>query len=817
MGNKRIISLLLILVLIFSVMGCKGKNGDQTSETNSPTATTKPKKTEAPVDILSTKTPAPNKMKPVTADEATDDNATYTDIISGVKSDFNDATTLAETGWNYYHSGKAELSDEGIDGTHCVKYYGASREGDKYAFSCPTTNLYKYLTKAGTYKISYMVRLGGEDYDSISGTGFKVIIRGNGAKDENSFIAPDKNKKNYRFDPSATIDGEVGEWMTVEFKITILPDDIEAGVSHSWYLCLHMINEYATEIYIDDFKIQYAEPAPATEKLVTTAQTWVASEMTFIAKKAVDDPVMTRTFDVVFTNGNKTITMPGFWDGDNIWRVRFALPTEGKWTYKTVYSDTSDSGVHNKTGSIQVEKYSGSLEIYQRGFVKTQPNTKYFTYADGTPFFYLGDTHWNFVTEEYDKAGAKSTGTDATSHFKYIVNKRISQGFTVYQSQPNEVSFDMTDGITVKDIAGLQNMDRYFKYIADQGMVHANAQFFFASSMNSVIMVNYTQAQYEKLLDALSRYWVARYGAYPVMYTLAQEVDNDYYYKENGASNTTMNALNNPWKFVCTAIAKYDPYDNPISAHQEGASKIMDYTTAVNSSFRNVEGHTWWASQWKPVLNVATNFSGARDYWEGGQGKPAVMYEGRYEGLWTNEYGARAQMWLSFLNGMFGHGYGAIDIWLYNSTYDMDADTKRDGVIITVEDKQKPWGESIEFAGGYQMGYAKSFFEQYEWWKLAPAFDDKKIFTSETGFYSVAYIEKDLFICYLYDDISKTGTKKTGTLTGLDANADYTYQWFNPRTTAMSEPVKVQKDGTNFVIGERPNAEDWVLVVQKSK
>ena len=71
---------------------------------------------------------------------------------------------------------------------------------------------------------------------------------------------------------------------------------------------------------------------------------------------------------------------------------------------------------------------------------------------------------------------------------------------------------------------------------------------------------------------------------------------------------------------------------------------------------------------------------------------------------------------------------------------------------------------------------------------------------------------------YSYNDISQEeGTKLTGTLTGLDANADYTYYWYNPRTTATSEPAKVNKDGTNFTIGERPSAEDWVLVVQKTK
>ncbi len=814
MKNTRLLALLLIFVMLFTVIGCE----NNTATDNSPTPTQKAQKTPAAADLLSTKTPAPNKMKPVTADKVEEDeNVSYTDLVTGVKSNFDDATSTSDTGWNFYHSGKVALSDEGVDDTQCIKYYDASREGVKYTYSCPTTNLYKLMKKAGTYKVSFNVRLGGEDWDSISGTGFKVLIRGNGSKDENSFIAPDKQKINYRFDPSATIDGEVGEWMTIEFSLTVLPDDLDGDPTHAWYLCLHMIDEYATEIYIDNFTVKYAEPAEENETLVTTAQTWVASEMTFVADEVVDDPVGTQTLDVVFTNGNKTITMPGFWDGDNVWRVRFALPSEGTWTYKTVFSDTSDKGVHNKSGSITVEAYSGSLEIYKHGFVKTDPNAKYFMYADGTPFFYLGDTHWNFVAEEYDKAGSKSTGTDTTSHFKYIVNKRVAQGYTVYQSQPNEVAFDMTDGITVKDLAGLKNMDRYFKYIADQGLVHANAQFFFASSMNKTVMKNYSQAEYEKLLDILSRYWVARYGAYPVMYTLAQEIDNDFYYKENTGENTEMNALNNPWKFVCTAMAKYDPYDNPISAHQEGSTKIMNFTTAVNSAFRNIEGHTWWANQWKPALNLPTDFSVARDFWEGGQNKPTVVYEGRYEGLWTNEYGARAQGWLAFLNGMFGHGYGAIDIWLYNSTYNMNEDTVRDGVRITVETKQTPWGKAIEYAGGYQMGYMKTFLEQYQWWKLVPAFDDKKIFTSETGFYSVAYIEKDLFIAYLYDDISQEGTKLTGTLTGLDANAEYTYQWFNPRTTATSDPEPVEKDGTNFTIGERPSAEDWVLVVQKVK
>lgn len=813
MAKRRLLALVLVFIMLFSIAGCKKTNTEKPS--NTPEETAKPSES---VDILSTVTPVPDRMPPVVADKEESGNNSELVFESIHYMDFETAESAKEAGWSSFNSGKVEISEDGgVDDSRCVRYYDASRDGIRYQYSCPTTNLYKIMTKAGTYKVSYMVRIGGEDADSVSNPGFAILIRGGSAQDENSFIAPSKHNSNYSFVPKATIDGEVGDWMTVEFQLTVLDTDIQPGTDHSWFLCMHMINEYATEFYIDDFRVLYAEPAPEKETLVTNAETWVANEMTFISNKAVSDPVNTQTLDVEFTNGHQTITRPGFWDGNNVWRVRFALPTEGTWTYKTIFSDKSDSGVHNKTGSIEVTKYAGDLNIYKHGFVTTKENTKYFVYADGTPFFYLGDTHWNFLAEEYDKGGSKSTGTDATSHFKFIVNKRIQQGFTVYQTQPNEVSFDFSDGINIKDIAGLKIADKYFKYIAKMGLVHANAQFFFASIMNSFVMKNYSQAEYEKLLDTLSRYWVARFGAYPVMWTLAQEVDNDYYYNENTKTNTTMTAENNPWKYVCTALYKYDAYKNPISAHQEGASTIIKYTTASNSAFRNTEGHTWWATQWKPILNQPIDFSGAMDYWASGQGKPAVMYEGRYEGLWTNEYGARAQGWLSFLNGMFGHGYGAVDIWLYNSTYDIEKDSVRDGITITVETKQTPWGKSIEYATGYQLGYMRKFFEKYEWWNLVPVFDDKKVFTSETGTYSVATIGNDLYIAYLYDDISKEGTKLTGSINNLDANSEYTYQWFNPRTSAMSVPAKVNKNGTTFTIGERPSAEDWVLVVQKVK
>jgi hypothetical protein len=94
-----------------------------------------------------------------------------------------------------------------------------------------------------------------------------------------------------------------------------------------------------------------------------------------------------------------------------------------------------------------------------------------------------------------------------------------------------------------------------------------------------------------------------------------------------------------------------------------------------------------------------------------GQDKPSGLYEGLYDYLWTNKFGARMQGWTAFLNGMFGHSYGAVDIWLYDSAYNMNAPTIRDGITITAADKQIKWAESVNLNSALQMGYMHNFFK----------------------------------------------------------------------------------------------------------
>jgi hypothetical protein len=518
-----------------------------------------------------------------------------------------------------------------------------------------------------------------------------------------------------------------------------------------------------------------------------TKQQWIVAEFNFKSSNTYNDSFNDVDVDVIFKNDDGTeMKVPAFWDGNNIWRVRFAPPILGIWKYTTICTDIDNTGLNNKTGEFKCVKYDGQYLIYKRGFIKTIPGIRYFVYDDKTPFFYLGDTHMNIVANKMVS-------------FKTIINKRVEQGFNVIHSEPLEVKYNLSNGLSFDDLEGFRRLDERFQYVAHKGFVHANSQFFFVSELG------YNGDKYsDDYLDKLSRYWVARYSAYPVLWTTAQECDNDFKFGEYSQHNY-YDAETNPWKKVAAYIHKYDPYKHPLTAHMEYAT----YTNASGSAFRDIKGHTWWAVQWSPIKNGVMNFTIPKDFWDNGQGKVTVMYEGCFDYLWTNHFGIRVQGWSAFLTGMYGYGYGAADIWLYNSTYDMNQSTIKDGITITVEQKQAKWTESLEFESAYQMGYMKNFFITHRWWELEPRFNGEGYFDNLGSYYSVATKENDLYVVYFYNT-----NQVTGRLKGM-VNTSYSIQWYNPRDGYPLEENIVSISNGTYEIGPKPDGEDWVLVAKK--
>ena len=560
-----------------------------------------------------------------------------------------------------------------------------------------------------------------------------------------------------------------------------------------------------------------AETEPKEEKAMTyETETWIAVDLEFKSNKVYKtNKQVYAQFDATFTNSatGTSLTIPGFWNGGRTFIVRFAPTEEGEWEFVT--SAPNDPDLDGKTGTVTAKLYSGNLEIYKHGFVTTN-GSKHFVYADGTPFFYLGDTHWNMYQEEFDSPGPHAGNTGAKSHFKYIVDKRIEQGFTVYQSEPIGTKADLADGeLSAADASYFAKNDRYYQYIAEKGLVHANAEFFFCSSMSEALMED------EQYLEAISRYWVARYSAYPVMWTLAQEADNDFY-RERG-DQKIYDFTNNPWVKIAEYIHKYDAYAHPLSCHQENA--VFTTVTGAGSSEPSRDnggksafydedvtsrtGHNWWAAQWSP--NIAGQDSGrtARDYWE--SDKVAINYEGRYCNLWTKDTGARMQSWISMLDGFAGVGYGAADIWLYNGTYDMNT-TSNDGLdTITPADKATRWSEAVEFESAWQQGIMRRFFERFDWWNLTPDLDSKNLFKPDRSYAAAASVGNETYVVYLYMQSTKSGT-----VLGLAENAAYEAEWFDPRTGKDIEIGEIEPDSDGmWKAPEKPTAEDYVLFLKK--
>ena len=142
-----------------------------------------------------------------------------------------------------------------------------------------------------------------------------------------------------------------------------------------------------------------AKPAP---RLHTACETWRMTELVFESRKQYADPFSDIALDLILSGEGGTYTVPCFWDGGNLWRARFVCSAAGIWQLGTVCSDPENTDLHGRTGEAVCAAYAGDKEIYRRGFVTTRYKKRYFTYDDGAPFFYLGDTHWSLGDETAD-------------------------------------------------------------------------------------------------------------------------------------------------------------------------------------------------------------------------------------------------------------------------------------------------------------------------------------------------------------------------------------------------------------------------------
>ena len=237
---------------------------------------------------------------------------------------------------------------------------------------------------------------------------------------------------------------------------------------------------------------------------------------------------------------------PAFWDGGNIWKIRFAPDEPGKWSWKTVCTDPSDKGLHGVTGVLECVPNGGDLDLERHGMIRVGGGGRYFVHADGTPFLWLGDTHWMmFDTESLNDCNHpahKGGKCPFGGLMQHIAAVRCRNGFTVFQTYPNAgknwFMKDRTDMVDPEHFR--QAFDPVMEHLASLGFVIALGVGHYTASVRIP----------EADLCRWGRYIAARYGAFPVVWITCQEMNSPAI---QGGAEANRQAV---WEKVAAEIAR---------------------------------------------------------------------------------------------------------------------------------------------------------------------------------------------------------------------------------------------------------------------
>src|SRR5689334_449075 len=122
------------------------------------------------------------------------------------------------------------------------------------------------------------------------------------------------------------------------------------------------------------------------------AHVWEAQEIVLAAARDYANPYIEVECWIDLEGPGFKQRVYGFWDGGRIFKVRFVATQAGDWSWRVSSNHPEDAGLAG-SGKLRAVAWSAA-EIAQNpnrhGFVRTGAHSLH--YADGTPFFLLGDT-----------------------------------------------------------------------------------------------------------------------------------------------------------------------------------------------------------------------------------------------------------------------------------------------------------------------------------------------------------------------------------------------------------------------------------------
>ncbi len=556
-----------------------------------------------------------------------------------------------------------------------------------------------------------------------------------------------------------------------------------------------------------------------------------------------------------------------FWDGGNIFRVRLVATAPGKWTYRSGSNQKNDRGLNNKTGEFNAVAWTEEEKKEnpnRRGFIRSTPNGHALQYADGTPFFLIGDTWLAGTTWRLPFRGVESSDNYIPGPgigFEDAVAYRKKQGFNSvsmiacfpnWESDCNPSTYADRNGIY------LRNAWEKFGYYTEEGELtsknmrdeNGNKPFYMLSEHESVADFDRINPEYFKSLDKKMRH-LSDEGFVPLLETVRR--DNcpawkeyfdfnesyaryvQYLISRYGAYNIIFSGVHLDWipeKYSLTS----DEFNGVLTYHFRKYGNLpfgQPHTTLINNSTYTQFGH----GDDCPWLTMHSVGNKPRDHrvsdslqilFDLKPPYPAINFEPYYTG-WNHEinmpggerppadsprdnYFSRAQMYGSVLSGgLSGHVHGT-------SAYDITTTGEPDGA------RHHFW-DALKFKSALYMRHLSDFVlsEGDKYRRLEPAHNDidprKAPGSPDEGLDGWAYMmrtsEKDFALLYFE---KKSVLPK---LSGFIENELYKFKWFNPSNGKWKDIIQIKSDEKGeielpaFPNKDNPSSKDWAAKIVK--
>lgn len=516
-------------------------------------------------------------------------------------------------------------------------------------------------------------------------------------------------------------------------------------------------------------------------------------EITLLSNRTYSNPFNEVILDAVFTNpAGKELKVPGFWAGGNTWKVRYASSLVGDHLFRTVCSVKDDKGLEGITGKIIIRKYDGQNLLFRHGSIKIAADKRHFTYADGTPFFWLGDTWWMGLTKRIQWPEEVRT----------LAADRIQKGFNViqivaglYPDMPafdergaNEAGFPWDTDYTAIRPEYFNAADRRINFLVEQGLVPCivGAWGYYLPWMGT-----------EKVKQHW-RYLIARWGALPVVWCAAGETTMPYYLSKDEKGDEVFQK--NEWTKVISYIRAIDPFNNIITTHPSRTAR----SSVTDPSLLDFDMHQTGHGS-VPSIESALALEG----WRTKPVMPVISGESEYEALEIPDplpaAASRQAFWVNTINaGFAGHTYGANGIWQINRRNKPYGNSPGGNNWGTT-----PWDVAMHLPGSAQVGFAKKLIESLpQWNKFEPK---PEWITSWSG------IDTALFACA--GNVSAVAyILSPGTIQLRLPLPDTKYDacWFDPITGKRLGDFTIITDHAGLVIATSPSGkQDWALTFRK--